>query len=103
MEKLLDSKKVRLLLGGISDSTLTRWSSDESDFPKPLQQKRRAKRLWSESSLLRWIESKQSTHTPLPATESAAQRQKRHKAACKTLKTFGIKFTEPTPLEKNDD
>jgi len=96
MEKFFDSKGMCDCLG-ISSSTLDRWSEeDESGLLKPIQQKRRGKRLWLESSLLRWIELNQSA--PRPPTvnvESPSERTQRLGTAMKELEELGVKVTKP--------
>jgi predicted DNA-binding transcriptional regulator AlpA len=93
MEKLRDSKYVCNRLG-ISDSTLTRWyEDDESGLLRPVQKKRRGKRLWSESNLLLWIERNLSTAQPkIVPPETPAKIEKRFKSACANLKELGVKI-----------
>jgi hypothetical protein len=93
MEKLLDSKKVRALLGEISSSTLDRLSQLPG-FPAAIQHRRRGKRFWSESSLLYWIERNRSPPYPnIESPETPAKVKRRFKNACADLKGLGIKLT----------
>ena len=95
MEKMLDSKAAKNWFG-ISTKTWDRWcEADESGLLKPIQQKRRGKRLWLESNLRLWIERNQSKSPPTVNVESPSERTKRLGAAMRALEELGVKFNKP--------
>ena len=74
MEKLIDAKTLRTWLG-IHDSTLTRWEEEEI-IPKPINGKGR-KRLWTASTIERWLQDRQQSVTPTATTSKQRKKDKK--------------------------
>jgi predicted DNA-binding transcriptional regulator AlpA len=62
IDKKINSKVVKEMLGGISEMTLSRFIGDENyaymKFPKPIYINRR--RFWSHDELQQWLENRPS-------------------------------------------
>jgi predicted DNA-binding transcriptional regulator AlpA len=55
-KKLIPSKPVREVCGGISDMTLWRWLADDNlAFPRPIYIGKR--RYWREADILAWLDA----------------------------------------------
>ena len=69
MDKKLNSKQVRDILGGISDMSLWRFLHDKHlNFPKPIYINRR--RLWSSKELSEWFDSRPREFDSKPREEA---------------------------------